>query len=284
MSAIDWLVIDTHYLVWREFYGSAKYDPVASVINAVSRLPELAARFNTDQFVFCFDRPPYKRAEVFPGYKNKKVAEELEYEIEQTRFRIHDLGNWLLNELGFENVHYERGYEADDIMAWIVKGLQEEDRAILVSEDRDLYQLLSWRCAVYHPRKNVLYTAKDFRKEFDCSPNWWKGAKAIAGENDKTDNIPGVDGVGIITAIKYMKSALSEKAQTHAAIKKFLESENYQRNLKLISLPFDNSCGIVLQRDSGFDEDLQKRFCDLLGLEISDPDAQRKNARKGIDI
>lgn len=263
MTARDWLVCDCHYLAWREFYASAKFDPVASTVGMLSRLNGFAERFNTRHIAFTFDVPPYDRLNLFPDYKKKEPKEkELQEALDATTRRIHQLHE-ILPKLGFRNVLRSIGLEADDMMARVVAGLTGEDRAILISEDQDLYQLLSWKCAIYHPRKQEFVTAKSFKAKYDIPPNWWCGVKAIMG--DDSDNLPGVEGVGIKTAISYMKSTLNIKSKRRADIEKWINSEVYKTNLKLVTLPFAGD-PIQLQEDNAFDNDLVSRYCKAVGV------------------
>ena len=138
MTARDFLVLDTHLLVWREFYASAKSDPVASIVGMLSRLNGFAERFNTRHIAFTFDVPPYTRLKLFSDYKKREPKEpELQEALDATTKRIYQLHK-ILPELGFKNVLHEDGLEADDTMARVVAGLTGEDRSILVSEDQDL--------------------------------------------------------------------------------------------------------------------------------------------------
>jgi DNA polymerase-1 len=236
---------------------------MASIVGMLSRLSGFVERFGTRHIVFCLDTPPYTRLKLFPDYKKKKPKEqELQEALDVTTKRIYQLRE-ILPELAFKNVLHEEGLEADDMMARVATGLAGEDRVILISEDQDLYQLLSWRCAVYHPRKQEFVTAKSFKKEYDIPPNWWTAVKSIVG--DESDNLPGVPDVGIKTAISFMHSTLSTKSKRRADIQKWITSEEYKTNLKLVTLPFSGE-PIHLFEDNAFSNDLVGRYCKVAGI------------------
>ena len=63
--------------------------------------------------------------------------------------------------------------EADDIMAYIANELytEDENRATIVSTDRDFLQLVNNRISVWSPIKKKLYTPELMREEFGISSN-----------------------------------------------------------------------------------------------------------------
>jgi 5'-3' exonuclease len=271
-----------HGCVWREFYADKTHDPFMSIVSALSRIHGYVEKFGTRNIAFCFDFPPYKRSEIFPGYKEKTVRADLESAYNETTLLMRDLHQKeILQRMGFRNVFSAKGYEADDLFAGIVQNLEGEDRVIIISEDMDLYQLLSWRCAIFHPRKQQFVTARSFRQEYGISPNWWKGAKAIAG--DDGDKIPGVKGVGIKMAIEYMQGTLKSTNKRRGDVDEWVDSLDHQRNLRLISLPFPGLCPMLLREDKGYDARLVSRFFEVLGREAP-AEERRKETRVGIQV
>jgi DNA polymerase-1 len=100
-----------------------------------------------------------------------------------------------------------KGYEADDVINTYAKWAEERGgEAIIVSSDKDFYQCLSPNVKVYDARAKEMWTEERFEVEFGFSPKLWVDVGAIEGEvGPSKDNIFGVDGWGISTAVKYMK-------------------------------------------------------------------------------
>ena len=78
---------------------------------------------------------------------------------------------------------------------------QENARKILVSSDKDFYQLLeNPSIEIYDPGKKILISAEKILAEHNIAPRNFCLARTMVG--DVSDNIPGVNGVGLKTAAK----------------------------------------------------------------------------------
>ena len=91
--------------------------------------------------------------------------------------------------------------EADDIIAFLAKKIEAEgNKSLIVSSDRDYLQLLSDKITVYAPIKKKLYDYDLFVEEYKVLPENYIYYKSLLG--DKSDNIPGVQGLGSKTLLK----------------------------------------------------------------------------------
>lgn len=96
------------------------------------------------------------------------------------------------------------GIEADDIIYSYADYVTKwQGEAVVVSSDRDFYQLLRPGVKIYDAMKNEVWTDERFRLEFGFPPSLWVDVGAIMG--DKGDNIHGLDGWGPVTTCKYVK-------------------------------------------------------------------------------
>lgn len=87
--------------------------------------------------------------------------------------------------------------EADDVIGYLATKIynEEKDAEIsIMSSDNDFLQLINDRTTVYSPTKKKVYTAKDVVEEFGIHPENFVIYKALVG--DKSDNIPGIHGIG----------------------------------------------------------------------------------------
>jgi len=89
--------------------------------------------------------------------------------------------------------------EADDIIAYLVKYFQDE-RKVIVSGDKDFYQLLNKDTIIFYPSKKIFITAKQCLEEFGICPINFALAKAFVG--DVSDNIKGIRGIGFARLLK----------------------------------------------------------------------------------
>lgn len=92
--------------------------------------------------------------------------------------------------------------EADDTIAFACKQHYEDhsNKIRIVSTDRDFLQLLSDQIEVYSPVKKVLYHQSTIKSELNIHPNNYLLYRVLTGDN--SDNIPGVDGLGLKTILK----------------------------------------------------------------------------------
>jgi len=90
--------------------------------------------------------------------------------------------------------------EADDVIGYMSKYAFKDKRKVIVSSDRDFYQLLDNKTIIYSPTWKKLVTFKEVKEKFGISPENFCLAKAICG--DPSDNISGVKGVGFKTLSK----------------------------------------------------------------------------------
>ena len=89
---------------------------------------------------------------------------------------------------------YVSDCEGDDIIAHLCRGPFRGSDKIIVSSDKDLYQLLDDKTRIYSLHKKQVITSDDIFEEFRIKPQNFAIAKAICG--DPGDNVPGVKGVG----------------------------------------------------------------------------------------
>jgi len=92
----------------------------------------------------------------------------------------------LLNAFGIPNLQFKHT-EGDDLMYWLT---QHSEKSIVMSDDRDMLQVLSENCRVKQCMKEVTYTIDSFLEEYELdSVDAFIRRKAFCG--DGSDNIPG---------------------------------------------------------------------------------------------
>ncbi len=102
------------------------------------------------------------------------------------------------------------GYEADDLIGTLSKQAEKEKNLeiIIVTGDRDIMQLIDEKIKILMPKKTLqdvgLYGVEEFVLKYGFEPIQMIEYKALAG--DASDNIPGVPGIGDVTATKLIHS------------------------------------------------------------------------------
>ncbi|MEK7131614.1 MAG: DNA polymerase I, partial [Patescibacteria group bacterium] len=130
-------------------------------------------------------------------------------------------------------IYEKKGYEADDVIGTIVKKLGEKKdvEVFIVTGDMDTLQLVRDGAKVYTLRKGisdvVVYDALAVKARFGFGPEKMIDYKALRG--DASDNIPGVPGIGEVTATELIlkfgsldgiyKAVRSPKSEVRSQIK-----------------------------------------------------------------
>lgn len=120
--------------------------------------------------------------------------------------------------------------EADDVISYIAKDVfgNNKNKVIIMSSDKDFLQLVDERINVWSPTKKKLYTPKAILDEYGVHPNNFLFYRTLDG--DKSDNIPGVNGVGLKTLKKYLPFLAEEKKTSVNEIVDYAEKKNTEKN------------------------------------------------------
>lgn len=247
-----WIVCDATYLCHRAYHSkpglSYEGEPTGVIFGFLKDIQILRRNFLTERFVFCWDHGKGLREKRFPYYKEtrRKQAGEPEYEKKQEIMRpqVEKLKKEILFDLGYKNVFWQDGYEADDIIASVIHNTigpedngPKNDRFTIVTGDTDLYQLCRQYVTVYHPREGTSMDGPTLASKYGVNHKEWAAVKAIMG--CKTDDVPGMDGVGIKTACKFFTKSPSLMVSPMAKqIRKFLKSQQAIHNFMMVRLPY----------------------------------------------
>lgn len=134
------------------------------------------------------------RSRIFPEYKANRDAPPSELAPQVDRCLS------LLGELGVPTYGSE-GFEADDVIATIVRRLRRDDPELdirIVSKDKDLQQLLDEHVRLVDVHKDTSVGPEDLEREKGIRPDQVVDMLALMG--DTVDNVPGVEGIGPKTA------------------------------------------------------------------------------------
>lgn len=206
---MKFLIVDSNSILNRAFYGikllSTKNGEYTNAIygffNIVLKLMDDLA---PEEAVFAFDLPaPTFRHKLYDGYKaqRKGMPPELGQQLPVVKE--------LITALGWPVVECE-GYEADDILGTLAKGVEEQGGdSLLLTGDRDSLQLVDEHTTVILAATRAggaQYLTMDpaaVKEKYGVEPLQLIETKALMG--DSSDNIPGVAGIGEKTAFSLIQ-------------------------------------------------------------------------------
>jgi len=253
-----WLLLDVSGLAYRSMHtlGDLSHEGIATgaIYGMFRAVLEMMEVYATNNLVWCFDRGYDCRLAVCPTYKaNRKTDDDPEKREARRimRQQLYRLRTDYLPAMGFRNVLSQEGFEADDVLASVCGNLPGKDRAIIVSSDHDLFQLLSPRVSMLSPSSKSIVTADSFRAEWGIGPDQWMDVLAMAGCDG--DNVVGLDGIGYKTAVKFLTGNLKDSTKAF----RHIVSNNgmWRHNLELVRLPFTGTKRFELVEDGVIDWD-----------------------------
>ena len=121
--------------------------------------------------------------------------------------------------------------EADDVISWITKYHYENKRKVIVSSDRDLYQLLGKKVIQWSPGQKAFVTPITMIEKFGISPENFCTARAFIG--DSSDKIDGVKGAGFTSMAKRFPELRNQEHVGVEEIFNLAEQRLQEKKLKL---------------------------------------------------
>ncbi|MCH9813079.1 MAG: DNA polymerase I [Epsilonproteobacteria bacterium] len=228
-------VIDTFGFFFRNYYAlpylkSKSGFPTGLLTGFINFIATLNKEHDTDYLLFALDsKEKTWRKELDPNYKanRPKPPEDLTTQLPVAI-------SWI-KEMGFKQIE-KPGYEADDVVASIVKYAKANDIKVkIVSHDKDLYQLIDdGKVVMYDPVKKVEIDEAQCLVKYGVAPKYIVDYLAIVG--DAADNIPGVKGIGAKGA-----KTLIEEFGTLEEIYENIESIRNARTQKLLNESRENA-------------------------------------------
>ena len=153
--------------------------------------------------------------------------------------------------------------EADDIIAYLANHYFKKEVTIL-SSDKDFLQLVNGRIQVFTPTKKKMYTEKEVVEDYGVTPQNLIFYRVLMG--DKSDNIKGVNGVGIKTIESKMKFLTENKLSLDTFIEKCSSecddklSEKLKNNLDTINMNY----GLMQLADPDISSSIKSNVRDLM--------------------
>jgi DNA polymerase-1 len=166
------------------------------------------------------------RRNLFPDYKANRNANRMtNYSIFQSKEEESESINNQMQRLILYlkclpvSVISIEGLEADDIIGYLTHKLEnfsETQEINIMSADQDFLQLVSNKTSAYSPTKKRIFKPKDVLAEYGVSATNYINYKILLG--DKSDNVPGVSGLGPIKLVKLFPELTGENKVTLESI------------------------------------------------------------------
>ena len=260
------MLIDGSSLIFRAFFALPNLtnnDGVMTngVYGFLTMYQNAFDKYKPDSVLVAFDRSSKTfRHEEFKDYKatRDKMPSELSYQ-----FGI------LKDILDSMKVAYTDldGFEADDIVGTYAQMGQESGyEVVVITGDRDYLQLVDEHITVYLTKKGISdmveYNLDSIKEEYGLTPQQLIDVKGLEG--DKSDNIPGVDGIGPKKAIGFI--------QKYGSIEGLYENIDEVSGKKTKQTLIDSEAIAYLSKKIGTIVKNAPVEIDLPDLELGEPD------------
>lgn len=201
------IIIDGNSIINRAFYALPDMSnneglKTNAIYGFVRMMFKIIEDYKPTHMSVAFDKKaPTFRHKQYADYKagRKKMPDELAQQLQPLKD--------LLDKFNINRLELE-GYEADDLIGTVSKLGEENDfKVYIVTGDKDAIQLASNKTTTLITKKGVgdveEYDYDSVLEKYEMTPTQFIDLKGLMG--DKSDNIPGVPGVGEKTGIKLLK-------------------------------------------------------------------------------
>ena len=201
-------LIDGHSIAFRAFYAlpetlATKDGFPTNVIHGfLMMISKLVNNYDIEKIIITWDVSKKTfRNEIYEDYKANRSSSPDNFKIQ-----IKELQN-LLSKFNLPQLSLE-GFEADDVLGSLSHYFNKKNNKVtIVTGDRDSFQLISSKTKIMYTKRGIsdveIYDRKVFEDKYQISTNQYVEYLALKG--DKSDNIPGLPGVGEKTAITLLQ-------------------------------------------------------------------------------
>ncbi len=187
-----------------------------------------------------------RRKKIYPEYKEKRAMtvrvnrayEEMSDPDTEKKAMLQQMSRLIdfLRELPVSIVCVDH-IEADDAIAYIATQMYKDGKITIMSGDKDFLQLVNDRVSIWSPIKKKIYGVQDVINQYGIHPTNFIYYRILEGDN--SDNIDGVKGVGMKTAIKLFPMITEAKETSVEEI--LLRSKDQYNEKKVYASIAENS-------------------------------------------
>ena len=173
--------------------------PTNAVYGFIKLINKVKNEQKPDYIAVCFDHPSKNfRHQLSPIYKanRKQLDEDLIKQMPIARESVK-----AMNLASFEMA----GFEADDVIGTVAKKAEKEGiKVVIVTGDKDLFQLVNDNIHIWNESKNIMFDSQKVYEKYGLYPDKIVDMLALMGDN--CDNVCGVKGIGEKTAVKLINT------------------------------------------------------------------------------
>ncbi|RPA59736.1 DNA polymerase I [Shewanella frigidimarina] len=193
------ILVDGSSYLYRAYYApphltNSKGEATGAVYGVINMLRSLLSRYSPSHIAVVFDaKGKTFRNDMYGEYKAQRppMPDDLRNQIEPLHRIIHAMGLPLISI---------SGVEADDVIGTIALQASKEGRATLISTgDKDMAQLVNEHVTLINTMTDTIMGPEEVKTKYGVGPDRIIDFLALMG--DKSDNIPGLPGVGEKTAL-----------------------------------------------------------------------------------
>jgi DNA polymerase I len=209
-------LVDGYAIIYRAFFAmiarpltTRRGENTSAAWGVTNFLLRLLERHRPDYLAWVHDVGESFRHQTFPAYKatREKLSDELQQDFNRSFERIQQI----LDAFGVPVVGVD-GYEADDVIGTLAAAARDQAvRVVIVSGDKDFYQLIAPGIALLNPGRGGPAGVEEHwvdqsnaDERLGVPPERVVDYLALVG--DTSDNVPGVKGVGEKTALELLKA------------------------------------------------------------------------------
>ncbi|MBN1593111.1 MAG: DNA polymerase I, partial [Candidatus Coatesbacteria bacterium] len=239
-------LIDGHAFIFRSFFAERTLAtsggiPTNAIYGFISSLLRVMDSYDVEYIAVALDSPgPTFRNEIYPEYKANR-PEPPEDLIVQMPYVTEFLEAMHIPSFALDN------FEADDLIGTLAEKARKKGfEVVIVTSDKDMFQLVGDEVTVFDPWKEITYDADGVVDKLGVPPSQVRDLLALMG--DSTDNIPGVPKVGKTTAPQLIENYGSLEAMLSASpescddknLKKVIDNSELARmSLELVTIRTD---------------------------------------------
>lgn len=232
-------LLDAYALIFRGYYAFIKNPRINSkglntsaVLGFMNAVMEVIRKEKPDHLAVAFDKGGSDfRNEIFPTYKANR--DETPEAIKIAVPYIHEI----LKAMHIPIIELS-GYEADDLIGTLAKQAEKQNyQVFMVTPDKDFAQLVSENIFMYKPARSgndvEIWGVEEVKKNFEIDDPL-QVIDFLGMKGDAVDNIPGLPGVGDVTAKKLLKefgsmeNLIANTAKLKGSIKEKIEAHAEQ--------------------------------------------------------
>ncbi len=238
------LIIDSLNLFTRHFIAnptiSENGDQVGGIVGFLKAIQLLSERFSPSGVYVVWEGggSPRRRA-IQSTYKNLKRPQKLNRfysddeipdTVENRNWQIANLIK-LMDKASIKQL-YVSDCEADDVIGYICQEVFSDKEKIIISSDKDLYQLIGEKTVQWSPGQKKIIDAESVREKFGVYPENFCLVRSFVG--DASDNLQGIKGAGFKSIVKRFPE-INERSFLIDDLIKLAEEKNKKSKLKIYS-------------------------------------------------